>query len=191
MASTARQLGSYFSRNTDGLAKTLCKETIAGLLSVRKKVDVAMSELEDMTEWVHTLIDPSSYYASGTIGALPTVPVDDPLNTSWYNPMGIIAKIAKGMQVVWNNSSDDEKNGWVFETVFQPTLEELRTSKIASTPGGQLVKRAITDHVGTAQIALSKTMGTSTLGKSLAKTKGYDPSKIDRGSNTIFQPDQK
>ena len=191
MSDTARQLGNYFTRNTDGLAKTLGNEFLAQFFSARKWADIAMSELEDMTEWTHTLIDPSSYYAPGTIGALPSVDTDNPLNTSWYNPMGMIAKIAKGMQFIWNNSSDDEKNGWVFETVFQPTMEELRTSKILTTPAGQLLKRSIQNHVSTAEVALSKTMGTSTLGKSLAKTKGYDPSKIDRGSNTIFQPDQK
>jgi len=191
MSSTARQLGTYFTRNTDGLVKTLGKEAAAQLGSARKWADIVMSEIEDMTEWAHTLLDPSSYYASGTINALPTVDSDNPLNTSWYNPLGMVAKISKGMQAIWKNTPDDEKNGLIFETIFQPTLEELRTSKILTTPAGQLLKRSIQDHISMGEVALSKTMGTSTLGKTLAKTKGYDPSKIDRGSNKIFQADQR
>ena len=191
MSSTAKQLGNYFTRNTDGLVKTLGKEAAAQLGSVRKWADIAMSEIEDMTEWAHTLLDPSSYYASGTINALPTVDSDNPLNTSWYNPLGMVAKISKGMQAIWKNTPDDEKNGLIFETIFQPTLEELRTSKILTTPAGQLLKRSIQDHVSMGEVALSKTLGASTLGKTLTKTKGYDPSKIDRGSNKIYQSNER
>lgn len=191
MSSTARQLGNYFTRNTDGLVKTLGNEFAAQFLSVRKWADILMSETEDMAEWVHTAIDPKSYYAPGTINALPTVDSDNPLNTSWYNPLGMVAKISKGMQTIWKNTSDDEKNGLIFETIFQPTLEELRTSKILTTPAGQLLKRSIQDHVSMGEVALSKTLGASTLGQALAKTKGYNPSKIDRGTNKIYQADQR
>jgi hypothetical protein len=190
MTDATKQFSVYFVRSEEQFVKMLGKETWQQITSFRKWVDVLTSEMEDMIEWAHTLLDPASYYKAGTIQSLPTVDTDDPLKKSALHPIGAAAMVAKGIKSFWNNSTDDEKNGLIFEYFIQPTLEQIRTSNIQNSPAGKLFKQQIDSHLTMADVVLSKTLGTSTLGKSLAKTKGYDPGKIDRGNNKIFPADK-
>ena len=192
-ADAGNQLLAYFQRAKTGLGKQLKDELMQNLFSARKKLDILASEIEDITEYIYTFINPESYYKKGTIQSLPTATAKNSKTGEYLDDsmlMAVLRNYAKYVSKFWGSMEDDEQNGILFEVLLQPKLEELRVAGIndyLNTPAGEYLKKQLDTELQPGKVIMKQFTGLDVgMDKSLSKTKGFNPGEIDTKDNEIY-----